>query len=87
MDARTALCLDLELICGVPDLQGADKGPRAHLGRGCEPAGGANFLTTRSVILSFYSVVDDASTISVKMSTAEPREVPELKFWEHPPPT
>jgi hypothetical protein len=25
VDARSAPCLDLELVCGVPDLQGADK--------------------------------------------------------------
>jgi hypothetical protein len=68
MDARTALCLELELICGVPGLQGADRGLRVHLVRGCEPVGGANFLTPLSVILSFYSAVD-----------GEPREVLELE--------
>jgi hypothetical protein len=44
-------------------------------------------LEPRSVILSFYSAVDDASTINVKTSTAGPREVPELKVRERPPPT
>jgi hypothetical protein len=38
---------------GVPDLQGTDSGPRAHLGRGCERVGGANFSAPRSVILIF----------------------------------
>jgi hypothetical protein len=28
----------------VPDLQGTDSGPQAHLGRGSEPAGGANIF-------------------------------------------
>jgi hypothetical protein len=57
----------------VPGLQGANKGPRAHLGRGCEPASGVNFLASRSVILSFYSVVNGG-----------PREVLELEVREHP---
>jgi hypothetical protein len=34
---------------GVPGPQGIDSGPRAHLGRGCEPAGGANILSPRSL--------------------------------------
>jgi hypothetical protein len=45
--------LTWNLYAGVPGLQGTDSGPRAHLGRGCEPAGGANFLAPRSVILIF----------------------------------
>jgi hypothetical protein len=32
------------LYTGVPGPQGTDSGPRAHPGRGCEPAGGANTL-------------------------------------------
>jgi hypothetical protein len=76
VDAHTAPCLDLDLVCRVPGLQGADRGPRAHLRRGCEPVGGANFLTPRSIILSFYSAVDD-----------RPREVPELEVRECPPST
>jgi hypothetical protein len=38
------------LYVGVPDLQGTDSGPQAHLGRGNEPAGGTNYSTPRSVI-------------------------------------
>jgi hypothetical protein len=38
---------------GVPGLQGADRGPRAHLKRGGKPTGGANFLAPRSIILIF----------------------------------
>jgi hypothetical protein len=78
---------------GVPSLQGADRGPRAHLRRGCEPAGEAKILAPRSVIFSFYLAVDGgppgAPTINMKTSTATtgPREVPELKVREHPPPT
>jgi hypothetical protein len=34
---------------GVPGPQGTDSGPRVHLGRGCEPAGGANILFPRSL--------------------------------------
>jgi hypothetical protein len=56
------------LYAGVPGLQGVDRGHRAHLGRGCEPAGRANFLASHSVILSFYSAVDGG-----------PRELSELK--------
>jgi hypothetical protein len=37
----------------VPSFQGADRGPRAHLRRGCEPTGGANFSVPHSVILIF----------------------------------
>jgi hypothetical protein len=40
VDAHPTICLNLELVCGVPDLQGTDRGPRAHLGKGCEPTGG-----------------------------------------------
>jgi hypothetical protein len=45
--------LTWSLYAGVPGLQGTDSGPWAHLGRGCEPAGGANFSAPRSVILIF----------------------------------
>jgi hypothetical protein len=84
------------LYAGVSGLQGADRGPRAHLGRGCKPVGRANFLAPRSVILSLYSAVDGgppggagagdpgAPTINVKMSTAGPQEVPEMEIQEHP---
>jgi hypothetical protein len=68
------LVLTLSLYAGVPGLQGADRGPRAHLEKGCEPAGEANFLAPHSIILSFYSAVDDG-----------PREVPELEVRERPP--
>jgi hypothetical protein len=40
----------------------------------------------RSVILSFYLAVDGAPTINVKTSIVGPREVPELKVRERPPP-
>jgi hypothetical protein len=72
------------LYAGVSGLQGADRGPRTYLGRGCEPAGGDNFLTPRSVILSFYLTVDNASTINVKTSMVAPQEVSELKVQERP---
>jgi hypothetical protein len=45
--------LTWNLYAGVPGLQGTDSGPQAHLGRGCEPAGGAKFSVPRSVILIF----------------------------------
>jgi hypothetical protein len=38
----------------VPDLQGTDSGPRAHLGRGSEPPGRAIILSSRPTILNFY---------------------------------
>jgi hypothetical protein len=60
----------------VPDLQGADRGPWTHLRRGYEPAGEANFSVPRSVIVSFYSAVDDGSW-----------EVPKLEVRECPPST
>jgi hypothetical protein len=71
VDAHPAPCLDLELVCRVLSLQGADRGPRAHLGRGCERTGGANFSAPRLVILSFYSAAD-----------GKPREVLELEVWK-----
>jgi hypothetical protein len=40
------------LYAGVSDLQGTDSGPRAHLGRGCEPAGGASIISC-AAFLSF----------------------------------
>jgi hypothetical protein len=52
VDARPAPYLDLKLVCGVPGLQGTDRGPRAHLGRGSEPTGGANSSVPHRVILN-----------------------------------
>jgi hypothetical protein len=46
------LVLTLSLYVGVPGLQGTDSGPRAYLGRGCEPTGGVNSSTPRSIILN-----------------------------------
>jgi hypothetical protein len=45
--------LTWSLYAGVPDLHGTDSGPRSHLGRGYEHAGGANSLAPRSIILNF----------------------------------
>jgi hypothetical protein len=109
VDAHLTPYLDLELICGGTRPSGCRQRPPGPLGRGCEPVGGTNFSTHRSVILSFYSAVDGAPTINmktstmapggagaegpgasttnVKTSTAGPREVPELKVRERPPPT
>jgi hypothetical protein len=56
VDARTAPCLNLEHVCGVPDLQDADRGPWAHLGRGYEPTCGINFLTPPLGYLIFLLV-------------------------------
>jgi hypothetical protein len=53
VDACPTPYLNLELVCGGTRSQGADRGPRAHLGRGCEPIGGANFSAPCSVILIF----------------------------------
>jgi hypothetical protein len=66
VDARPAPCLNLELVCGGTWPLGCRQRPRAHLGRGCEPAGGANFSVPHSVILSFYSAVDGAPTVNMK---------------------
>jgi hypothetical protein len=49
------LVLTESLYVGVPGLQGTDSGPRAHLGRGYEPADGANSSTCSSVILNFFT--------------------------------
>jgi hypothetical protein len=80
--------LTWNLYAGVPGLQGADRGPRAHLGRDYERVGGANFSASRSVILIFLlrcppggAGAEDlgAPTINVKTSTTGPWKVPELK--------
>jgi hypothetical protein len=42
------------LYAGVPGPQGTDSGPRAHPGRGCEPTGVANILSSRSLSESLY---------------------------------
>jgi hypothetical protein len=76
------LVLTKSLYAGVPGFQGADRGPRAHLRRCCEPVGGTNFLAPRLIILSLYSSIDG---VNMKTSTAGPREVPELKVRERPP--
>jgi hypothetical protein len=49
----TTIAMPMSDQLGLRGLQGAGRGPQAHLGRGCEPAGGANFLVPRSVILIF----------------------------------
>jgi hypothetical protein len=77
---------------GVPDLQGVDRGPRAYIRRGCEPAGGANFLAPCLVVLLFtrHSTVDPQDVLELEdrerppstlrnALTAGPREVPELE--------
>jgi hypothetical protein len=53
VDTRPAPCLDLDLVWGVPGLQGDYRGPWAHLGRGYKPVGGVNFLAPPSIILIF----------------------------------
>jgi hypothetical protein len=53
VESRPAPFLDLELICGGTRSSGYRQSPRPHLGRGCEPVGGANFLAPRSVIMIF----------------------------------
>jgi hypothetical protein len=47
------LILDLKLICRGTRSTGYRQWPRAHLGRGCEPAGGDNSSVPRLVILNF----------------------------------
>jgi hypothetical protein len=64
------------LYAGVPDLQGADRGPRAHLRRAYEPAGGANFSAPARL-----------SKLFTRQLTAGPREVSELEVYERPPST
>jgi hypothetical protein len=51
--ACPAPCLDLKLVHRGTGLQGTDNGPRVHLGRGCEPTGGAKSSVPHSVILNF----------------------------------
>jgi hypothetical protein len=81
------------VYAGVPDLQGADRGPWAHLERGCEPIGEANFSAPRSVILNFLLASQrrapggagtdglGAPTINAKKRiNGGPREVPELEI-------
>jgi hypothetical protein len=47
--SQEAGAIVLSLYAGVPGPQGTDSGPRAHLRRGCEPAGGANILFLRNL--------------------------------------
>jgi hypothetical protein len=44
-----AVALTLSLYAGIHSPQGTDSGPQANPGRGCEPAGGANILSPRSL--------------------------------------
>jgi hypothetical protein len=44
------LVLTWSLYAGVPDLQGSDSGPWAHLVGGCEPPSGANIFLPALVI-------------------------------------
>jgi hypothetical protein len=51
--AHPTPCLDLKLVRRVPYLQGKDSGPWAYLGRGYEPACGANSSAPIPIILNF----------------------------------
>jgi hypothetical protein len=48
------LVLDSSLYAGVPDLQGTDSGPLAHLGSGNKTIGRANIYFPRLAFLRFY---------------------------------
>jgi hypothetical protein len=50
--AALPFVLTWSLYAEVPGLQGTDSGPRAHLRRGCKPAGGVNSSVPRLVTLN-----------------------------------
>jgi hypothetical protein len=64
------LVLASSLYVGVPSLQDIDSGSRAHLGKSCEPTGGANFSVPRSIILNFLSF---GSYLSGPLAAQEPK--------------
>jgi hypothetical protein len=68
------LVLTYSLYARVPGIQGIDRGPRSHLGRGYEPTGWANSSVPHSIILNFL----------LGSRHAGPQEVPELEVWERP---
>jgi hypothetical protein len=76
VDARYATCLDLELVYGVPSLQGANRGPGLTLGEAANPQVGPIFGAPLSYLELFSW-----------QSTASPWEVPELVIQECPTPT
>jgi hypothetical protein len=51
--AAMPFILTWRLYAGVPDLQGTNSGPQAHLRRACEPTSGVNSSTPHLVILNF----------------------------------
>jgi hypothetical protein len=51
VDACPASCLDLKLVHGGTGLQGTDSCPWAHLGGGCEPAGGVYISFPRVALM------------------------------------
>jgi hypothetical protein len=80
-------CLDLMLVHGGTRSSGCRQRPPGPPWERLQTRRWCQFFDARSVILSFYSAVDGTPTINIKMSTAGPREVPELKVRQHPPPT
>jgi hypothetical protein len=51
VDVHPAHYLDLNLVCGVPGLQGTGIDPYAHLERHSEPIGGVNCSALHKVTL------------------------------------
>jgi hypothetical protein len=71
MGACLAPCLDLKLVCRGARSVGYRQWPQAHLRRGYEPTGGANFLVSRSVILNFLL----GSYLSRSLAAQGPRKI------------
>jgi hypothetical protein len=70
VDARPTPCLDLKLVCGGTRSVGYRQRPRAHLGRGSEPVGGANCSAPHRVTLTL--LLDNY--ISMSFSSARTRK-------------
>jgi hypothetical protein len=87
VDAHPTPYLNLELVCGGIQSLGCRQRPSGPPRERLQTRRWGQFFGARSVILSFYSIVDGAPTINVKTSTVGPSEVPELKVRERPPPT
>jgi hypothetical protein len=73
MQARL-LVLTQSLYVGIPDLQGTGSGPRAHLERDYEPAGGANSSKPHSVILNFLLGSWSDSYLSKSLAAQGPKK-------------
>jgi hypothetical protein len=67
--------LILKLVCRDTGMQGIDSGPWADVGRGYEPAGGANSSVPYSVMFNFFLGSSSNSDLSRSLGAQGPKKI------------